>query len=134
MVPVTAALYDDIAELAGMGRPDPFAEFERLSAAVEASLKEISSCGRIGYIETDYFGGCGTQSAVAWEHGRVLAGPFRTAATWDGSNIQAHPDGEWAINQVLATLGVWTRGAMDAFDMLGLGRFRETETAASKGD
>jgi hypothetical protein len=132
MVPLTPALHDDIAELAGLNRPDPFAEFERLSAGVEASLKEVSCTGRLGSIETDYFGGSGTQSAVAWEGGRLLAGPFRTETTWDGSAYQAPPRGERAINRVLAALGVWTRGEKDAFDGLGLGRFRGTESAASK--
>jgi hypothetical protein len=120
MVPLTAALHDDIVELAGLDRPDPFPEFERLSAGVEAALKEASSAGSLGYIETDYFGGCGTQSAIAWAGGRVVAGPFKTEPTWNGQDFETSLAGEWAINRVLAALGVWTRGELDAFDMLGL--------------
>jgi hypothetical protein len=132
-VPLTPALHDDIVELTSLDQADPQSEFERLSAGVEIVLKEASCVGRLGYIETDYFGGCGTQSGVAWESGRVLVGPITTKTTWDGSGFQTTPDGERAINRVLTALGAWTRGGSDTFDMLGLGRFRETESAARKG-
>lgn len=127
MVPLTPDLYDDIAELAALTRPDPFPGFERLSAGVEAAVREATAAGWLGYIETDYFGGCGTQSAVAWASGRVSAGPFRTERRWDGADFQTTPAGPRAINRVLTLLGVRANGAADEFDALGLGRFRSTE-------
>jgi hypothetical protein len=132
MVPLTAALHDDIADLAALDQPDPFIEFERLSAGVSAAIEEASGNDSLAYIETEYFGGCGAQCAVAWSAGRVSAGPFRTETLSDSSDSHASPMAEYAINRVLAALGVWTRGDADAFDMLGLGRFRDTESAASE--
>lgn len=127
LVPLTAALHDDIAELAGADRRDTFPEFARLSVGVERAVSEASAGGPLGYIETDYFGGCGTQRAIAWDRGRILAGPYATETTWDGAAYRTSPEGERAVNRVLAALGAWTRGRLDAFDSLGLGRFREME-------
>jgi hypothetical protein len=130
LVPLSGALFDDIRELANIDRPDPFPGFERLSAALEAVLRAVSRHGALAYIETDYFGGCGSQSAVAWSGSRLLSEPFRTETTWKGSRFETIPDGERAINAILAAVGVWRRGEADCFDMLELGKFRNTDEIA----
>jgi hypothetical protein len=157
MVPLTEALHDDIAGRAGLDGPDPFEEFVYLALGVVAAVREAAEAGTLAYIETEYFGGLGSQAAVGWlDRGRVLVGPFRTETTWDGRRAVHHPPGEWAINRVLATLGVpttrragrvawkhWmsrvlatlgipTLGTLDQFDMLGLGTYRDTEEAAER--
>jgi hypothetical protein len=131
MIPFTAALFDDIAELVNISDPDPFAEFERLSASAEIVLSEISQFGVLGYIETAYFGGCGTQRAIAWNKGKILLGVLKSEITWNGESYETTPTSRSAINQVLSALGVWTDRKKDEFDMLGLGNFRDTESAAS---
>jgi len=132
LVPLTAALHDDIVELTDLKASDPHPGFERLSAGVALALQEVSRIGPVGYVETGYFGGVGTQKAVAWEGGKLLLGPFHTETVWTEEGPRTNPPGEGAINRVLAKLGVWTRGAVDPFDMLELGKFRDTESLADK--
>ena len=131
MIPFTVALFDDIAEQINAPDPDPFVEFERLSASTEFVLRDASKFGVLGYIETDYFGGCGTQSTIAWSKGKVLLGALKSEITWNGESYEETSTGKSAINQVLSVLGVWTDQKKDEFDMLGLGNFRDTESAAS---
>jgi hypothetical protein len=132
MIPFTSALFDDITELMNISAPDPFLEFERLSASAEIVLSDASKFGALGYIETDYFGGCGTQSAIAWSKGKILLGALKSETIWNGGSYEEIPPGKSAINQVLSVLGVWTNEEKDEFDMLGLGNFRDTESAASR--
>jgi hypothetical protein len=129
LVPLTESLHDEIAAAGQSELRDPFPLFVHLSASVENVLKEASAVGSLAYIETDYFGGCGTQMAVAWDRGE-LVGPFKTETTWNGSNFVVDPPGEWAINRALATLGVVPTAGKDAFDTVGLGRLRVTESVA----
>jgi hypothetical protein len=134
MIPFTAALFDDIAELMNISDPDPFVEFERLSASAEIVLRDASKFGMLGYIETGYFGGCGTQSAIAWSKGKILLGALKSEITWNGKSYEETPTCKSAINQVLSVLGVWTDQKKDEFDMLGLGNFRDTESATSRAN
>jgi len=127
----TAALFDDIAELMNISDPDPFAEFERLSASAEIVIRDASQFGVLSYIETGYFGGCGTQSAIAWSRGKILLGALKSETTWNGESYEETPIGKSAINKILSVLGVWTDRKKDEFDMLGLGNFRDTESAVS---
>ncbi|WP_373547145.1 hypothetical protein [Chamaesiphon sp.] len=131
MIPFTAALFDDIAELMNISDPDPFAEFERLSASAEIVIRDASQFGVLSYIETGYFGGCGTQSAIAWSRGKILLGALKSETTWNGESYEETPIGKSAINKILSVLGVWTDRKKDEFDMLGLGNFRDTESAVS---
>jgi hypothetical protein len=66
----------------------------------------------LAWIETTYFGGVGAQAAAFYRHGRR----------------------EWAesapvevINRALEALGVRAVNGFDAFDTLGLGRFRSMD-------
>lgn len=56
---------------------------------------------------TDYFGGVGSQTAFVFQGEQCLS-----------------PAGETTINAALAHLGVVSLPGMDAFDTVGLGRFR----------
>lgn len=69
---------------------------------------------RLGYLETDYFGGIGEQAAcVADENGILLKKYERSGA------------GE--INEALGYFNVQAQGGNDAFDTVGLSRIRSND-------
>jgi hypothetical protein len=131
LVPLTAALHDDIVELADVQASDAYPGFERLCANVAMILLETSKVGPVGYIETDFFGGVGVQHAVAWRGGKLLLGPFHSQTAWTAAGAQTESASQRAINRVLTALGVWTHGAADPFEMLALSKFRNTESMAA---
>ena len=68
--------------------------------------------GSLAYVETDYFGGTGGQSATAWVDGREVMAP------------QSARGGGGPINQALRRIGVERTEADDEFDTVGLGERR----------
>lgn len=132
LVPLTARLREDIIELVDDPRPAPFGEFMDLPSEVELVLRELSAAGAVGYIETDYAAGVGTQSAIGWRDHKIAFGPVRSESSWGDGESRTEPPGERAVNQLLAWLGVRTDGRRDEFDVLVLNRFRDTESAAAK--
>ncbi|MCI8423296.1 MAG: hypothetical protein HFF50_07185 [Lawsonibacter sp.] len=109
LVFLTDALFDGITELfdePDREEPSPLALF---TSAIRWALEGGACPGPLAYIETDYAGGHGTQAGVLVERGRIIQGPM---------------EGEGTINRLLAALGVWHRPGEDAFDALGLGRYR----------
>jgi hypothetical protein len=129
MIPFIAELYDDINELIDLSDPDPYAEFDRLSASAESLFREASRFGRLGYIEINYVDGCGTQSAIAWDNGKILLGALTSETTWNSEGYAETSTGKSAIDRVLSVLGVWTNRSKSEFEMLCLNdfRFRDTE-------
>jgi hypothetical protein len=88
----------------------------------------------LAYVETDYFGGIGSQSGIAWAEGRVMFGPIRTTTSWEEGRHVAPPLLEEAINQTVRRIGVERGSVRDEFDALGLGRHRSNESwLAEKG-
>jgi hypothetical protein len=75
----------------------------------------------LAYVQTDYEGGPGVQSAVAWDGGPVVFGPL---ASGDVDGATSTPILEGAINRAVRLLGVPRGNAIDEFDALGLGRHR----------
>jgi hypothetical protein len=67
----------------------------------------------VAYVETEYFGGEGTQAATVWDRGATIFGP---------AEAEAGP-----INQALRRLGVERTAGEDEFDKVGLGRHRRNE-------
>lgn len=129
LIPLTDFIIDDINELVDEGDDPAYSEFHLLSKSIEVALKEASRSGKVGYIETDYFGGSGIQSAIAYEGGEVLKGPQLTRTAWDDKRMEYVdiPEGERAINDMLHSLGLAKRDDIDAFEVLGLMRFRSNE-------
>lgn len=75
-------------------------------------MEEHSVNCKLGYIETEYFGGIGGQGAVFYEDGKMTIAP-----TWE--------DGfSGTINRILSELGVKIIGYEDEFESIGLHRFR----------
>ena len=110
-IPVDEALYEAIeAAHPGAVRPSgldvsPFGLSEALAAATAKG-------GGLAYIETEYFGGTGGQSATAFVDGRQVMAP------------QTARGGGGPINQALRIIGVARTEADDEFDAIGLGERR----------
>lgn len=116
MVFCTTALLEDIEELMEFSdeviERSPFPELEYFNSAAKFLMEEYSFHTKLAYIETDYFGGVGTQAGLLYKNGQPAAEP---------------KNGEGTINALLKELGVWRKPDMDEFDMLGLGKYRNME-------
>jgi len=97
-----------------------FEQFKFLSSELAELLKHASSGISLAYIETDYFGGVGLQSAIIFEGGQTVYGP---------SQAKTGP-----INKALRKIGVTrTRGFRDEFEAVGLIDIRSCEELLQKG-
>lgn len=116
MVFCTIELLEDIEELmksSGEAVDDPlFPELDYFDASVQELMGSYSFRTKLAYIETDYFGGAGTQAGLLYENGKPATAP---------------QSGEGSINVLLKELGVWCKPDKDEFDMLGLGKYRHME-------
>jgi hypothetical protein len=128
LVPISNALSDDIVELVSMRTPAVYYEFDRLTNALECVLLAVSKKGAVGYVEANYHGGTGFQKAIAWKDEQRIFGPAESSELWTANGMKI----TGAINGMLAAIGVWTRSPADEFDMLGLGKYRDTETVAER--
>ncbi len=112
-IPVDETLYDAVVA----AHPDAVrAEaLDFAPAGLDAALAAATAGGgALAYVETEYFGGTGGQSAMAYVDGAVKMEPAR--AEWAGP-----------INQALRRIGVVPEGEKDAFDTIGLGERRTME-------
>ncbi len=118
LVPLTDELNDELVD-----KPNtPYKEFEFLNESVIEVLLDVSSLGKVGFIETEYFGGEGVQSSIVCEKGKVIYGPQIS------NNDNLNP-----INDALKILGVYVSKQQDEFDEIGLGRNRSTEKWFERG-
>lgn len=111
LLPVTDDVFDQVA--ATSPSSETRGPFWKLSGALEALIIDVSRHGRVAYIEADYFGGTGTQSAAVWHNGWVIMEP-------------EHANGIGPINRALSALGVIAAPGQDEFDAVKLGRHRRT--------
>lgn len=87
--------------------------FVYLSAEFAELLRRASAAASLVYLETEYFGGVGTQAAVAYRHGDVLVAPRASESTGP-------------INDALRAIGVRVvPPAIDEFDSVGLQHHRQ---------
>lgn len=84
-------------------------------------LADCSEHGAVAYVEAEYFGGAGTQSAQVWEGGETVLGPLHV-----DEDEPVPADGS-PISQALRRLGVLKGDHFDEFDAVGLGRHRYTD-------
>jgi hypothetical protein len=108
MIPLTDSLVDEITGLATGGN-EVVHGFERLSTTLDGWLKEISTHTSVAYVEAEFWGGVGAQSAVMWHEREVV---FEALHTQD------------AINQILRRLGIEPGDKIDEFAAVELGRKR----------
>ncbi len=78
-------------------------------SVVHHIASELANGRPFALIETDYFGGRGTQSAAVYHADTELLGPTNNSS---------------AINDALRRIGVTRNGAQDEFDTVGLGDHR----------
>ncbi|MFE6870967.1 hypothetical protein ACFVFS_30975 [Kitasatospora sp. NPDC057692] len=127
LVPVTPAGLLPGQDAAGPAdRP-----FAVLSPAFERTLSDWSRSGPIAYVEADFHGGDGHQTAAVWRDGAKAWGP---AHTRDFTG----PREDWPINAALALLGVVPSGSAepghrDLFVEAGLGREQDLDGWRSAG-
>lgn len=113
IVPVSDDAFDAVVIAKGESAPAG-TEFWRLTEALMDIAAEVSAnFGPVAYVETDYFGGAGVQSAAAWIQGKLAMPPT------------THPAGP--INAALHTIGLERAGGLDEFDTLGLGQVRSMD-------
>ena len=106
MVLLTTSLLDELSELYG---EYPCLEPESPDSTVVGILEQYSLRTKLAYIETDYFGGVGTQGGVLYA---------------DGRETIAARVGEGIINAFLKELGVLKQPDKDEFDSLELWKYR----------
>ncbi|HEV7829007.1 MAG TPA: hypothetical protein VGP04_09160 [Pseudonocardiaceae bacterium] len=119
LTPVTEDL---VHELDRQGtRVSPETGFWWLSIGVQELLVTGSARGRIAYLEADYFGREGRQTAAVWQFGGTIYGPRIL-----GRNECFPAGGNSPICGALRQLGVVAAGRRDEFVVAGLGRYRHT--------
>lgn len=102
----------------------PESGFRALTPALLALLEIASHRGPIAYLEADYLGRDGVQSAAVWRHGHVSVGPLLLGRR---EHFSAHTA---PISIALRELGVTAIGRRDEFVVAGLGRHRSTASWA----
>lgn len=77
----------------------------------------------VAYVETDYFGGIGSQGAAVWANGELIFGPTVSASRegWADDHSGA------VINIALQRIGVTKDGCSDEFEAIGLGTYRSNQ-------
>lgn len=122
LIPVTDFLHDELDELYNSRNNSVFMEFDYLSAPIVSFLEEYSRKTPVAYIETDYFGGAGRQSAALWSDSKLDEGPFQSI-TFNKQELSISCD-EKAINRVLKKMGVSNSMSKDEFEAVGLEQYR----------
>jgi hypothetical protein len=111
-IPLVEAVYDAIEAKTPDASRSPELDLSPLGLG-QAMAGATQAGGGLAYVETDYWGGQGGQSAMAYIDGRETMAPQRSRG------------GGGPINQSLRTIGVIRNGELDEFDTIGLG-YRRT--------
>lgn len=124
LLPITDAFFDAFLDADGVEErveaPEPEG-FSKPPAGFGRALGDCSTRGAVAYVEADYWGGAGTQTAQVWNGGHVVFGPL--------SSVEGEPFAREGspISQALRLLGATKGDFFDEFDAVGLGRHRDTE-------
>lgn len=95
--------------------------FEQLTVPLAQAATIASAHGTIVYLETEYFGGIGTQAAVSWAERNLLAGPFSP----DSEQHPVEGRADWPVNRALQAFELRTGdGDQDGFVQAGLAKYR----------
>ncbi|MGW6267561.1 hypothetical protein [Streptomyces sp. NPDC055060] len=117
LMPMTDAFLDSLAK----GGEDGALGFWQLRAGFAETLATWSAAGPLAYVEAEYFGGAGEQTAVVWDGGAVVLGPLHEP---EG---QASPPEGSPISRALRRLGAVAAPGQDEFTAVGLDRHRSNE-------
>ena len=120
LIPLKINLLKDINELNKNNNIKPYKEFIHLSSSLQELLIAESVCCKIAYLETEYIGGNGKQSAILYSNKEII-GPFSTVTEWNDKKLEIKdkPEGERAINKILYKMQVSSK-YRDEFSALGL--------------
>lgn len=103
-----------------LGEMEGRAAGKEVGGLEQALAEATASGGDLAYIETEYFGGTGGQSAMAFANGREVMPLERSR-------------GAGAINTALRRIGVLREAGKDEFDTIGLGERRSMEDYGPDG-
>lgn len=117
LLPMTDVLFDAVAVAGAPGLDG----FWKAPAGFGRVLAACSATGPVAYVEAEYFGGTGTQSAQVWDAEKVVLGPLHLGER-ESSAAAGTP-----ISQALRRLGTTKGDHADEFDAAGLGRHRRTD-------
>lgn len=123
LLPLTEDLFDELAITNDDQQDARDDRFLYLCSRTIRTARLFSLTTPIAYVETDYFGGIGSQGAVAWVNEELIFGP---AVTTDKILILGNPS-EAAINAALQKIGAVKGNSFDEFEALGLGTHRSNE-------
>ncbi len=116
MMPMTHALFDRVTDIEAEALG-----FAMLPGGFGETLAVWSVDGPVAYVEADFFGGIGSQTAAVWSGGVLVFGPLHHPV---GDSFPA--DGS-PISQALRRMGVERGTARDEFTAVGLDRHRDHE-------
>ena len=105
LIPITGELLHEVGASGESG------QFYKFTLPIAGWLRAISASAPAAYIEAEFFGGVGGQSATVWPHGEQLLGPTHNSD---------------AINIALRLIGVQRGTSRDEFEAVGLPRHRHT--------
>jgi len=97
--------------------------FYYLSEGLRDALVAAAGSDAFAYVETEYFGGVGSQGAAFFDQGRMVM----NASEEDEPASHDSP-----INTILRALGVEAERGQDEFGTLGLSQFRDNEALGLK--
>lgn len=120
LLPATSRFLDALDGRYSSSEGRKFEGFVHLRGGLVAVLQELSRQGPIAYVETDYFGGVGSQSGATFVDGEPVVIEVE-------SEVRPVPRSIGAINSALRALGVMRTKSSDEFDAIGLGRFRSMD-------
>ncbi len=112
IIPYTSDLYDEFNQFDKSGH---FDKFEYLNEKLFTYLIQKSVIEPIAYVEAEYFGGTGGQSAIMLNNGEVVI------------DVRFEDNGYGAINAVLKEFGINKESDLDEWDTVGMLRHRSTE-------
>lgn len=116
-----AVLSPDTARATAALVTGPESGFARLTPGLLALVEAASCAGPVAYLETDYVGRDGSQTAAVWHSGVLVLGPLILGRT------ELYVPREAPISQALRLIGVPGDGRHDEFVVVGLGQYRRTE-------
>ncbi len=112
MIPISEELLGAIEQGGTSSGATEEPGFEFLTEVVLAWARRLSQGTTLTYVEAEFIGGEGTESAVVLRDGMVVAGPLQ---------------GPGAINRALRALGVSVTSRREEFEVVGLGKHRNPE-------
>ncbi|MFN0111717.1 MAG: hypothetical protein ACKVZH_22905 [Blastocatellia bacterium] len=123
LLPLTEELFDELAAMKNNQQEVRDEQFFYLCSRTIEAGKLFSLQTPIAYVETDYFGGVGTQGSVVWVSGELIFGPVVTAE--QGTLVGDRS--EYAINAALRRIGATKENCLDEFEAIGLDARRSND-------